>query len=305
MRLGVASEGDLWRWDGFVGPRRRAQARRHPPGADAPGWPRSKAEIETLEPRAKAAREVLTAATPAPAVRRGALREARRAPPGRRAEGWPHARAGAGKALSARPPASEAQAKSLDDVIARFAAELADARGDRSASRNRRRPRVTAVAESDLAVQAGRRPRRRRSRARGGLEPPAALMDDRGARTRGPRAAGWRALVRDRDDWTRRVARRGQAPGPALSEAYAAKAEAALRKVVDALIEAPGDPPASFREAAGRDRAAAEARRAKSSDALAQAEGTARLEADRELFAPPNRRPQPGSRGARQPVGPG
>jgi chromosome segregation protein len=136
MRL-VSAEGDLWRWDGFVA---RADAPR--PAAvrlaQKTRLEEVEAEIEKLTPQARAAAEAQTEAARAFAAAEEAVRAARRPPLDAERE---VARAREEVERYAREAArKEARAQSLDETIARFEAERAEAAS------------VLASAEADAAA---------------------------------------------------------------------------------------------------------------------------------------------------------
>jgi chromosome segregation protein len=265
----VSREGDLWRWDGFV-----ARAEAPKPAAirleQRTRLAEVEGEIETLEPRARAGREALAAASQRLRTAEERLREARRAPPAAEQKA---AQARAALERFEREAArKEAQARSLDDLIARFAAELAEHEAALAQAEAAAGP---PGAESDLSVRlaaaraAAGPAREAASAARSAL--------DAEVRDRDGRARRLEALVRDRDDWTRRAAAAAKRL-EALGEAYL-KAQAALRKVLDApsTLE-------TRRIALIDEIDVGEARRAKSSDALAAGDRE-RIDADRDLRA--------------------
>lgn len=265
----VSREGDLWRWDGFT-----ARAEAPKPAAvrmeQKTRLAELEAEIETLEPRAKAAREALGQAAAAQRAAEEALKAARREPPI-----WEQKATAARQALvrfEQEAARKEAQAASLDELIGRFEAEVAEHKAAFDAARAEAGDGAPA---SDLPRQlaearAAQAPAREAaSAARSTLE-----LE---IRERAGRARRLESLTKDRDDWTRRA----QAAAKRLDGL--AEAREAAEKALRVAQEAPGTLEAR-RVALLDELAAAEARRAKSSDALAAGE-QARTEADRALRA--------------------
>src|SRR5262249_35596828 len=119
----VSREGDLWRWDGFV-----ARAEAPKPAAvrleQKTRLAEVEAEIEKLEPKVKAARDVLTAAQGSLRQAEETLKAARCEPPGLESR-TAQARANLER-LDRESARREAQAASLDDLIVRFQGELAE-----------------------------------------------------------------------------------------------------------------------------------------------------------------------------------
>ncbi len=263
----VSREGDLWRWDGFT-----ARAEAPKPAAvrleQKTRLAEVEADIEKLEPRAKAGREVAAAALARVRAADEALRAARREPPALEQRAT-QARS-AVERFEREAALKEVRAASLDDLIGRFEAEFAEHEAQLAA--------VVAEAgseddASDLAdrlsqARAAAGPARERAaQARAAYE-----ME---VRERDGRARRLETLSREHDDWTRRSAAAAKRVSQ-LDDARA-KAHAALANAQDA--------PSTLvtRRAALLDElAAAEARRAKTSDALAQAEHE-RADADRGL----------------------
>lgn len=263
----VSREGDLWRWDGFT-----ARADAPKPAAirmeQKTRLAEVETEIETIEPRAKSAKDALAAATARVRAAEDALRERRREPPAAEQK-VSVARSNLEK-LDREATRREAHAQSLDDVIARFGAELADAESilrvaiSESAEDTAVGDLVARLAQARAAAGPAREAA---SAARSALEVEIRERDGRARRLEN--------LKRDSDDWTRR----GKAAAGRLEHLVQARAKAqgALDKAHDA--------PASHQERFERlldELAQAEARRAQSSDALAKAEA-ARTEADRAL----------------------
>ena len=265
----VSKEGDLWRWDGFT-----ARAEAPKPAAvrleQKTRLAEVEAEIEKLEPRAKAARETAQAAAARLKAAEEGLRNARREPPPLEQKA---AQARAALERFEREAARrEAHAASLDDVIRRFEAELAE---------------VEAALKSVLETAAGEgegsdlAERLAAARAAAGPAREAAAGAraalDIEVRERAGRASRLEQLSRERDDWSRRA----QAAAKRLEQLVQAraKAHAELERV-----KAQPDTLAGRRATLLDELAAAEARRAKSSDALAAAEHE-RAEAERGLRA--------------------
>ena len=268
MRL-VSKEGDLWRWDGFT-----ARADAPKPAAvrmeQKTRLAEVETEIETLEPRAKAAREVQTAANARVRAAEDALREARRQP--QAAEQKVAAARLVLEKLDREATRREAHAQSLDDVIRRFEAELADAE---SILRVAQSESAEDTAVGDLAAKLAAA-RAAAGPAREAAAEARSAMEIE-AREREGRARRLENLTRDRDDWTRR------SQGAAKRLDHLEEARAKAKGLLDQAHEAPATHQDRFEKLLD-ELATAEARRAKSSDALAQAEG-ARAEADRAVRA--------------------
>ena len=261
----VSREGDLWRWDGFTA---RSEAPR--PAAirleQRTRLAEAEAEIETLTPAAEEAAATLKTAQLRFRTAEETLRDRRRAP--QEAERALATARDTVERLTNEATRRDARAQSLDETIARFDAErieaetaLAAARADASedGSAENLSPML------DAARAAAGRAREAASQARAAV--------DIETRERDGRARRLETLQRDRDDWARR--------------------QAAARKRTDSLIEARQQTDAALVAAREAPRtlevrttrlldeyAAAEARRAKSSDALEQGE-TARAASDR------------------------
>ncbi|HEX5377258.1 MAG TPA: chromosome segregation protein SMC [Phenylobacterium sp.] len=268
MRL-VSREGDLWRWDGFT-----ARADAPKPAAvrmeQKTRLTEVEAEVEVVEPKARATRETLQAATARVRAAEEALREARRQPPS--AEQKVAASRAACEKLDREAARREAHAQSLDDVIRRFEAELADAE---SILRVAVEESAEDTAVGDLAARLAEA----RAAAGPAREAAAAARSamDVEAREREGRARRFENLNRDREDWTRRA----QAAAKRLDHLGEARAKA--RALLDEAHEKPATHQQRFEKLLD-ELSVAEARRAQSSDALAQAEG-ARAEADRAVRA--------------------
>ena len=265
----VSREGDLWRWDGFT-----ARADAPKPAAvrleQKTRLAEVEAEIEKLEPRAKAARETAVAAQARVRAADEALRTARREPPALEQRAA-QARA-ALERFDREAALKEARAASLDDLIGRFDAEHAEHETQLAA--------VTAEAggegeSSDVAERLAA------ARAAAGPAREAAAQSrsayEMEIRERDGRARRLESLTREHDDWIRRSAAAGKRVAQ-LDEARA-KAHTALAAAQDAPSTLESRKTDLLDELA-----AAEARRAKTSDALAAAEHE-RAEADRGLRA--------------------
>src|SRR5690606_35310422 len=166
----------------------------------------------------------------------------------------------------------EAHAASLDDVIRRFEAELAETEAALAAVQAEAGDENCSEAlkvELDAARAAAGPAREAAAQARMAL--------DVEMREKTQRARRLESLIRDRDDWVRRA----RAATARLDELLAARAK------VQAEIDASSEAPAKLEERRERllgEFAAAEARRAQSSDAL-QAAKAERAEADKDLRA--------------------
>jgi len=265
----VSREGDLWRWDGFVA---RAEAKK--PAAvrleQKTRLAEVEAEIEALTPAAQAAREALAAARQAQIEAEAAQKAARREPPACE-QRLGQARS-ALERMEREGARREAQAQSLDDMIGRFEAELAEAEAHHAAVL----AEVTvASADGDLAAVLAKA----RAAAGPAREAAAAARSalDVETREREGRARRLATLVKERDDW----ARRADTAGRRLEtlETDRVRSLAAL----DAAREAPKA--LESRRIALLDAfAAAETRRAQARDAMQAAEST-RSEAERALRA--------------------
>ena len=266
----VSKEGDLWRWDGFTV---RAEAPR--PAAvrleQKVRLAEVETEIETLSPKAEAARKAFVAAQGRVAAADEALKAARRAAP--IAEQQALAARTALERFDREAARKEAHAASLDDVIRRFSAELAEyqqALATVEAAASAPVNDTADLAERLAAARAAAGPARDAAAA-------ARAAHDIEVREKGGRTRRLEQLGAEQADWTRRseaAAQRLEALHVARTKA---EAELASARAAPATLEA--------RRAALLDEiAVAEARRAKSSDALAGAEHE-RAEADRGLRA--------------------
>jgi chromosome segregation protein len=265
----VSREGDMWRWDGFV-----ARAEAPKPAAvrleQKTRQAEIEAEIETLEPRAAAARAAQESAAQRLRAAEETLRAARRALPG-----LEQAAAQARTALErvARDAAlKEARAASLDDLIARFEAELAEHEAALA--------KVTGQAEGD-ETSGDLAARLAEARAAAGPAREAAAQAraacELEARERGGRARRLETLSGEHEDWTRRAG----AAAKRLRHLDDARIKA--RAALDAARDAP-DTLEARKVALLDELAAAEARRRSTSDALAAGEHE-RAEAERGLRA--------------------
>jgi chromosome segregation protein len=265
----VSKEGDLWRWDGFT-----ARADAPKPAAvrleQKTRLAEVEAEIEKLEPRAKAEKATLDAAAERLRAADEALRNARRAP-----QPLEQAAAAARAALERfdrEAARKEAHAASLDDVIRRFEAEFAEHEATLAAvtAEAANEGEASDLAERLAAARAAAGPAREAA-----AEARTAL--DVEVRERNGRASRLEALTRDREDWTGRAkAANKRLDGLAQARAKA-DAELAKAKAAPETLE-------TRRAALLDELSVAEARRAKSSDALAGAEHE-RADADRALRA--------------------
>ena len=261
----VSQEGDLWRWDGFVS---RAEAPR--PAAvrmaQKTRLAELEAEIDKLGPAANKAVEAHKAAAEALRGAEQAVAAARKAPPeAERTLGLARDQVDALARESAR---RDARAQSLDETIARFEEERAEAgrlltQVEQEAEARARQEILTApVADARQAAAAARE---EATNARSELDIERRERDGRQRRLEGVR--------KDHDDWARR-----QAAANKRTEALADERV----KTDRALIAAREAPHALIgRKAKLLDEfMSAEARRSRAADALAQAEG-ALAEADR------------------------
>jgi chromosome segregation protein len=268
MRL-VSREGDLWRWDGFTS---RADAPK--PAAvrmeQKTRLTEVETEIEVLAPKTMAARDVLAAATARVRAAEEAQREARRQPPA--AEQKVSAARAALEKLDRDAARREAHAQSLDDVIRRFEAELADAE---SILRVAIGESAEDTAVGDLVARLAQA-RAAAVPAREAAAEARSAMDVE-AREREGRVRRFENLNRDREDWNRR----SQAAAKRLDHLGEARAKA--KGLLDEAHEKPATHQQRFEKLLD-ELSVAEARRAQSSDALATAEG-ARAEADRAVRA--------------------
>ena len=265
----VSREGDLWRWDGFTvtaeAPR-PAQVRLEQKARLAA----IEARIRDLEPAAETARAAQTRAAARVAAADGAVRQARTTP--RTAE-FEVARAReAVERLEREGARRDARAQSLDQTIASFAAELAEAELAVSAAQTG----AIAIQHDDDLVSSLETARAAASAARESAAQARAALDAE-TRERDARARRLAGLTDERSDW------RGRAQGAQARRTVLA-ADGATAAA--ALIVARQAPAATEerRQTLLDQIATAETRKARSADALAAAE-TARAHADRETRA--------------------
>ncbi|MDB5430216.1 MAG: smc [Caulobacter sp.] len=261
----VSKEGDLWRWDGFT-----ARADAPKPAAvrleQKTRLAEIEAEIDVLTPETDAAAKAHRKAQDAFRAAEDALKDIRRGPPeAERALGQAR---DAMDALEREGARRDARAQSLDETIARFETERAEADAALTAAREQAQSEAS-IDDLGPALTAARaaagEAREAASTAR------AALDVER--RERDGRARRLEVLTRDRDDWTKRSA----------SADKRLKALEADRQTAQAALTAAQDAPADVEARHARlldEFTSAEARRAKSSDALAAGE-TARAAGDR------------------------
>ena len=260
----VSKEGDLWRWDGFT-----ARADAPKPAAvrleQKTRLAEVEAEIEKLDPRAKAEKATLEAAAQRLRAADETLRTARRAP-----QPLEQAAAVARSALERfdrEAARKEAQAASLADLIGRFEVEFAEHEATLAA--------VTAEVETDTATT-GLAERLAAARAAAGPAREASAHAranlDTEVRERNGRAARLESLTRDRDDWAGRAKAADKRLDALARDRARSEAELAKAKAAPETLE-------TRRAALLDELGIAEARRAKSSDALAGAEHE-RAEAD-------------------------
>jgi chromosome segregation protein len=253
----VSREGDLWRWDGFTA---RAEAPR--PAAVRLEQRRRladlEAEIERLTPEAAQAAAAHRAAGEALRAAEEALRAARRGPEAaERAVGAAREEVERhGRELARR----EARAQSLDETIARFDAERAEAQDavDAAAAALQALPADEVDAEPLRQARAAAAVAREAAGA-------ARMALDLETRARGGRLGRLDRLRRDHGDWSRRaqgagarleqLAKERDQAAPALATAREAPRQLADRRA-DMLDQL----------------AAAEARQARATDALQVAE---------------------------------
>ena len=265
----VSREGDLWRWDGYVA---RAEAAR--PAAVRLEQRRRlaeiEAEIERLGPAATAAQAAHAKAAETLQSTLELLRAARAATPGAE-KALGHAREameGFGRDAARR----DARVQSLDETIARFEAETAEAETHLAEARAAAESTVSApdlaprLAEArDLAIGA----RDAASVARSAL--------DIEVRERDTRVLQKENLDRDRAEWASR----------ATTAEARLKALQAARAASEKAMAAARDAPATLSEKRGRlldELTTAQARQTAAADALDSAE-TARAACDRALRA--------------------
>jgi len=264
MRL-VSKEGDLWRWDGFVA---RADAPR--PAAvrleQRTRLAEVEAEIDIMAPRAEATAAALKIAADKMRAVEDLLRDRRRGPPD--AERLLNGAREAVAKFEREQAMRAARAQSLDDTIARFEAEKTEVD---AALAQARETHDAAQTSGDLqpqlaqARQASAQAREAASAARTAL--------DVETRERAGRQRRLESLERDRADW----AKRAETAGKRTESLEGDRVKAA------AALEGAREAPTALKEkllVLLDEFGAAEARRAKASDALEAAE-TLRLNNDR------------------------
>ncbi len=263
----VSREGDLWRWDGFT-----ARADAPKPAAvrleQKTRLGEIEGEIETVSPKALAARQDLEIAVVALRQAEEVLRLTRRDLPGlEQRAAQAHA---ALERLDRDAALKEARAVSLDDLIARFSAELAEHEAQLAAvgAEIDQVSDTAPLAQQLAAARAVAGPAREAAAA-------ARAAYGQELRDHDARARRLVVLTSEQADWTRRAAAAGK-----RSEQLAQTCSNAKRALALAL-EAPSTLEAR-RETLMDELGVAEARRAGTSDALALAE-QARTEADRAL----------------------
>ncbi len=253
----VSREGDLWRWDGFVS---RAEAPR--PAAVRMAQKTRLAELEAdidqLTPAAAQAVAAHKAAAEAQRAAEEAVRTARRAPPD--AERALGAARDALDAIARDSARREARAQSLDETIARFDAERAEAEPQlaqaEQAAQARARFEILTAPVAD-ARQTAAAAREAASLAR------AALDIER--RERDGRQRRLESVRRDRDDWSRRAG----------AAAKRLEALAQDRQTVHAALVVAQQTPLALDSRKARlldEFTVADARRSKAADALGVAE---------------------------------
>jgi len=261
----VSKEGDLWRWDGFTA---RAEA---PKPAQVRLEQKTRlaeieAEIEKLKPEAAAAKDAHAAAMARFTAAEEQVRTLRGGP--KAAEFKVSGLREAADRLQREGARRDARAQSLDETIARFAEEEAEAHAAVTAAEAAAAAVVrddTLAGQLAAAREVSREAREASSNARAAVDLEVRETD---ARTRRREV-----LARDRADWAGRAEAAQRRQGTLEKD----------RVKADAALEAARDAPstvAARRETLMDELAVAEARRARSADALAAAE-TGRAEADR------------------------
>ncbi|HLK26215.1 MAG TPA: AAA family ATPase, partial [Caulobacteraceae bacterium] len=292
----VSVEGDLWRWDGYVA---RAEAKR--PAAVRLEQRRRltdvAAEIEAAAPRAAELAAAHRVAAEALAAAREALRGARAALPG--AESALSQARAAAEAQAREAARRDARVQSLDETIARFAEDVAEAEARLGEARDAAERLIGAPDPAPMlgaAREAAQTARDAAAQARAAL--------DAEIRERDTRALKREGLERDRADWAMRaeaaaarletlkgqrertegaVARAKHAP-EALAARRAAlldelgQAEARSAAAADALSAAEEAYAAADRASRAADADAASARERRAADAV-------RLDSARERLA--------------------
>jgi chromosome segregation protein len=254
----VSQEGDLWRWDGFVS---RAEAPR--PAAVRLAQKARLAdleeEIDTLAPAATAAAAALAQAASGLQAAEEAVRQARRVPP--EAERELGKAREATEVLARDGARRDARAQSLDETIARFEDERAEAERQLEAAQaaaGNGVPGESLAPDLARARETAARAREAAAHARSALDVERRLREGRSKRLDG--------LNTDRADWARRSG--GAAGRVQALDQEAAKTDKALAGAREAPQALEGRKSKLMDELA-----LAEARRAKAGDALAVAEG--------------------------------
>ena len=195
MRL-VSTEGDLWRWDGFV---TRAEAPR--PAAvrlaQKARLDEIETEIERLTPAARTAVEALAAAATALSDAEDAVKVARRVP--LEAEREASAARDESERYARESARRDARAQSLDETIARFEAERLEAEAALAAAKNDAEQLPMSedlTPQLDAARTEAGAAREAAAKARSDL--------DMERREREGREQRLEVLVRDAKDWTHR-----------------------------------------------------------------------------------------------------
>ncbi len=265
----VSREGDLWRWDGFTS---RADAPR--PAAirleQRNRLAQVEGEIEALEPKARIAAETHQQAAQAMLNSDATVREARRGP-AEADQALAKARMGL-EAIAREAARRDARRQSLDDTVARFEADKAEAETALAAAQaalDALAPAQDSAGDLEAARATATVSREAASEARAELD---REVGERAARIRRRDAA-----AQDRDDWATRAAAAAKRLAALEAESVKTTAALATAKTAPEALQA--------KHATLLDQfSVAEARRAKSSDALAAAENT-RNEADRAVRA--------------------
>jgi len=259
----VSIEGDLWRWDGLT---IRAEAEKPAAArlAQRARLDELETEIDGAKPEAEAALAAQKAAAEAVRAADEALREARRKPGD--AERAVAAARDAAERLSRELARKEARAQALDETVTRLEGELDEARAAVEAATGSAEDGDTAPLMTQLSAarDAAETARGAASQARVAFDSEARERDSRQRRLHDLRHddLAWGGRRKSAADRIERLAADREKTEGALERAVAAP-EALVAKR-DALLD-------SFN--------AAEARRRKSADALAEAE-TAAQEAD-------------------------
>jgi chromosome segregation protein len=261
----VSREGDLWRWDGFVS---RAEAPR-PAAVRMAQRTRLaglEAEIAALAPASAEAGHAQKIAVEALRAADQAVATARRAPPdAERALGQARE---AMDALAREAARREARAQSLDETIARFEAERAEA-AERLALAEQE---AQARAHGEILASPVSGARQAAAAAREAAAAARSALDIE-RREREGRQRRLELTRKDHDDWARRAATAARRQETlAQDRARAETALAAAREAPEALMQRKARLLDDF--------ALAEARRSRAADALARGEA-ALAEGDR------------------------